>query len=157
MIKKITSPLSFVIVIALSLCNASISFAQNSIASKQSSDKEAMQGYEKYFEENKEKHLKEFIELVSIPSISSMPSHKADVKKAAEWIVKKLKSIGLSTAMEIPSAGNPFVFGSWDKAPGKPTVLIYAHYDIQPVKESEWDYPPGVILLSSSIKPQVLN
>ncbi|MFX8848724.1 hypothetical protein ABTM68_20995, partial [Acinetobacter baumannii] len=81
-------------------------------------DKEAMQGYEKYFEENKEKHLKEFIELVSIPSISSMPSHKADVKKAAEWIVKKLKSIGLSTAMEIPSAGNPFVFGSWDKAPG---------------------------------------
>ena len=142
MIKKTTSTLSFGIAIILSLFNASICFAQNSMTAKQSSKKEAMLGYEKYFEENKEKHLKEFIELVSIPSISSMPSHKADVKKAAAWIVKKLQSIGMSTAMEIPSAGNPFVFGSWDKAPGKPTVLIYAHYDIQPVKESEWDYPP---------------
>ncbi len=42
----------------------------------------------------------------------------------------------------MPTAGNPIVYGSWDKAPGKPTVLIYAHYDVQPVKESEWDNPP---------------
>ena len=62
--------------------------------------------------------------------------------KAADWIVNKLKSIGMTTAQTIPTDGNPVVYGSWDKAPGKPTVLIYAHYDVQPVKESEWDNPP---------------
>ena len=48
----------------------------------------------------------------------------------------------MTTAQLIPTEGNPVVYGSWDKAPGKPTVLIYAHYDVQPVKESEWDNPP---------------
>jgi acetylornithine deacetylase/succinyl-diaminopimelate desuccinylase-like protein len=56
--------------------------------------------------------------------------------------VKKLKAIGMTNAQLIPTEGNPVVYGSWDKAPGKPTVLIYAHYDVQPVKESEWDAPP---------------
>jgi acetylornithine deacetylase/succinyl-diaminopimelate desuccinylase-like protein len=56
--------------------------------------------------------------------------------------VNKLKAIGMTTAQAIPTDGNPIVFGSWEKAPGKPTVLIYAHYDVQPVKESEWDNPP---------------
>ena len=87
-------------------------------------------------------HLKEFMELVSIPSISSIPSNKPDVARAATWIVKKLKAIGMTTAQLIPTEGNPVVYGSWDNAPGKPTVLIYAHYDVQPVKESEWDDPP---------------
>ena len=98
--------------------------------------------YEKYMETNKELQLKEFVELISIPSISSIPTHKEDVAKAANWIVKKMKSIGIPTAQIIPTEGQPIVFGSWDKAPGKPTVLIYAHYDVQPVKESEWVIPP---------------
>lgn len=98
--------------------------------------------YEKYIDANEDVHLKEYMELVSIPSISSIPSHKPDVIKAGEWIVNKLKSIGFTTAELIPTDGNPVVYGSWDKAPGKPTVLIYAHYDVQPVKESEWTNPP---------------
>ena len=48
----------------------------------------------------------------------------------------------MTTAQTIPTDGNPVVYGSWDKEPGKPTVLIYAHYDVQPVKESEWTIPP---------------
>jgi acetylornithine deacetylase/succinyl-diaminopimelate desuccinylase-like protein len=56
--------------------------------------------------------------------------------------VNKLKAIGVPTAQTIPTEGNPIVYGSWDKAPGKPTVLIYAHYDVQPVKEPEWITPP---------------
>ena len=104
--------------------------------------KSSQTSYEKYIEGNMDAHLKEFIELVSIPSISSIPSYKPDVARAAEWIVKKLKAIGMTTAQAIPTDGNPVVYGSWDKAPGKPTVLIYAHYDVQPVKESEWDNPP---------------
>jgi acetylornithine deacetylase/succinyl-diaminopimelate desuccinylase-like protein len=98
--------------------------------------------YEKYIDDNADAHLKEFIEFVSIPSISSIPSHKPDIEKSAAWIVNKLKSIGLTTVQLIPTSGNPVVYGSWDKAPGKPTVLIYAHYDVQPVKESEWNHPP---------------
>ena len=104
--------------------------------------KSSMPLYEKYIDDNTDAHLKEFVELISIPSISSIPSNKPDVERTAAWIVNKLKSIGITTAQLLPTAGNPVVYGSWDKAPGKPTVLIYAHYDVQPVKESEWDNPP---------------
>ena len=98
--------------------------------------------YEKYIDDNEQAHVKEFVDLVAIPSISSIPSHKADVEKAAAWIVNKLKTIGMTTAQQLPTDGNPVVYGSWDKAPGKPTVLIYAHYDVQPVKETEWVNAP---------------
>ncbi len=104
--------------------------------------KSSFTSYEKYIDENNDAHLKEFIELVSIPSISSIPSNKQDVERAATWIVNKMKSIGITTAQTIPTGGHPIVFGSWELAPGKPTVLIYAHYDVQPVKESEWTIPP---------------
>lgn len=102
----------------------------------------AMSSYEKYIDDNMDTHLKEFVELISIPSVSSIPAHKPDIIKTAEWIVNKLKAIGITTAQTLPAAGYPVVYGSWDKAPGKPTVLIYAHYDVQPVKESEWENPP---------------
>ena len=104
--------------------------------------KSSFTSYEKYIDDNTDAHLKEFMELVSIPSISSIPANKPDVDKAAAWIVNKLKAIGMTTAQTIPTDGNAVVYGSWDKAPGKPIVLIYAHYDVQPVKESEWDNPP---------------
>jgi acetylornithine deacetylase/succinyl-diaminopimelate desuccinylase-like protein len=100
------------------------------------------QSHEKYIDANQDAHLKEFLELIAIPSISSIPANKPDVQRAAVWIVNKLKSIGISNAQVIPTAGQPAVFGSWENAPGKPTVLIYAHYDVQPVKESEWLIPP---------------
>ena len=106
--------------------------------------KSTLSSYEKYIDDNNDAHLKEFMELVSIPSISSIPANKPHVDKAAAWIVNKLKAIGMTTAQAIPTDGNPVVYGSWEKAPGKPTVLIYAHYDVQPVKESEWDNPPFV-------------
>lgn len=105
------------------------------------------QSLEKYMDANQDSHLKEFLELISIPSISSIPANHPDVEKAAHWITNKLKSIGLSNAQVIPTKGQPIVYASWEKAVGKPTVLIYAHYDVQPVKESEWLIPP--------FKPQV--
>ena len=73
------------------------------------------------------------MELVSIPGISSIPANKADVVKAADWIVNKLKAIGITTAQTMQTVGHPVMYGSWTNAPGKPTVLIYAHYDVQPV------------------------
>ena len=52
--------------------------------------------YEKYIDENNDAHLKEFMELIAIPSISSIPSNKPDVERAATWIVNKMKSIGIN-------------------------------------------------------------
>ena len=129
----------------------SLSMTTPLIAQKTTTKKETIKSaislYEKYIDDNMDRHLKEFVELVSIPSISSIPSHKPDVEKAASWIVNKLKAIGITTAELLPTAGSPVVYGSWDKAPGKPTVLIYAHYDVQPVKESEWENPPFAPLI----------
>jgi acetylornithine deacetylase/succinyl-diaminopimelate desuccinylase-like protein len=98
--------------------------------------------YEKYIDENTDKHLKEFLELISIPSISSIPANKPDVVNAATWIVNKLNNIGITNAKQLSTDGNPVVYANWNQAPGKPTVLIYGHYDVQPVTESEWEYPP---------------
>ena len=136
--------LSLIFLTSLSLCISTHVRAQNTKTKKVKKEqvKSSELTYEKYIDDNTDAHIKEFIELVSIPSISSIPSHKPDVAKAGEWIVNKLKAIGMTTALLLPSEGNPVVYGSWDKAPGKPTVLIYAHYDVQPVKESEWDMPP---------------
>lgn len=139
-------PKSLVLAIFVSLnlfANASLT-AQNTNSKTKKSEqvKSSLASYEKYIDDNNDAHVKEFMELVSIPSISSIASHKADVDKAADWIVNKLKAIGMTTAQTIPTDGTPVVYGSWDKAPGKPTVLIYAHYDVQPVKESEWNNPP---------------
>ncbi|MES1223695.1 MAG: M20/M25/M40 family metallo-hydrolase [Bacteroidota bacterium] len=114
----------------------------NARHAKKEQAKPSLASYEKYIDENKDAHLKEFMELIAIPSVSSVPANKPDVDKAAAWIVNKLKAIGMTTAQILPGGGNPYVYGCWDKAPGKPTVLMYAHYDVQPVKETEWDNPP---------------
>ena len=119
-------------------------FSFQLMAQKQNNNKpvkSSQASYEKYIDDNNDAHLKELMELVSIPSISSIPANKPDVAKAAAWILNKLKTIGMTTTQTIPTDGNPVVYGSWDKAPGKPTVLIYAHYDVQPVKKSEWTIP----------------
>jgi acetylornithine deacetylase/succinyl-diaminopimelate desuccinylase-like protein len=130
--------------VTLNLLSSQHLIAQNikTKTSKMEETKSPLKSYEKYIDDNNEEHLKEFIELVSIPSISSISSHKPDVEKAAAWIQTKMKAIGLTSTQIIPTNGNPVVLGSWEKAMGKPTVLIYAHYDVQPVKESEWVNPP---------------
>ena len=128
----------------LSLCAFNNTTAQmpNSKKTNLETAKSSIVSYEKYIDENNDQHLKEFLELVSIPSISSIPANKPDIAKTAAWIVNKLNSIGISNAKQLSTDGNPVVYANWDKAPGKPTVLIYGHYDVQPVNESEWDNPP---------------
>jgi acetylornithine deacetylase/succinyl-diaminopimelate desuccinylase-like protein len=140
----ISKSINLFIAASLQLCLLNHATAQNTHpnASKKEQAQSSLSSYEKYIDDNMDEHLKEYLQLLSIPSISSMASHNPDVIRAGEWIVNKLKSIGFTTATLIPTDGNPVVYGSWDKAPGKPTVLIYAHYDVQPVKESEWDNPP---------------
>lgn len=128
--------LSLLLIIISNLILGSDAAAQKKASAK------PIVSYEKYIDEKADAHLQEFLELVAIPSISSIPSHQADVERAANWIVKKMKAIGLTTAQTMPTGGGPVVYGSWEGAPGKPTVLVYAHYDVQPVNEAEWVYPP---------------
>ena len=98
--------------------------------------------YKPYIDNNLDKHLKEFIEFVSIPSLSSIASHKGDVRRCAEWLKAKIQSIGIPDAQVLETEGNPVVYANWNQAKGKPTVLIYGHYDVQPVQESMWTNPP---------------
>ncbi|MEI7628656.1 MAG: dipeptidase [Bacteroidota bacterium] len=139
-LRKIT----YSMIMGLSLCAFNNTTAQmpNSKKTNLETAKSSIVSYEKYIDENNDQHLKEFLELVSIPSISSIPANKPDIAKTAAWIVNKLNSIGISNAKQLSTDGNPVVYANWDKAPGKPTVLIYGHYDVQPVNESEWDNPP---------------
>jgi len=98
------------------------------------------------------KHQADFLsslkELVAIPSVSTDPKAAADVKRAAEWVAARLKQLGIEKVQVMPTAGHPVVYGEWLGAPGKPTVLIYGHYDVQPVDPLElWESGPfdGVV------------
>ncbi len=96
-----------------------------------------------YAQQNKARFTEELIDLVRIPSISTTPAHRPDIQRAAEWIAGQLKAIGFETRLyETP--GHPLVYAEWLAAgPDAPTVLIYGHYDVQPVEPlSEWLTPP---------------
>ena len=87
--------------------------------------------------------LKELTDFAAIPSISTLPQHKPDMQRAAEYVAKILKSMGMSSVAIMPTAGHPVVYGEWMGAPGKPTVLVYGHYDVQPVDPlDEWKTMP---------------
>ena len=79
-------------------------------------------------------------ELVAIPSVSGDPAHRGDVERAAAWLAARLHPLG---GRVVPTGGHPLVLGEWLGAEGAPTVLVYAHYDVQPVGEAgAWQTPP---------------
>ncbi|MDK8182025.1 dipeptidase [Paenibacillus sp. UMB4589-SE434] len=99
--------------------------------------------YETYFQQNREKHLTELKEWLSIPSISALSAHKEDVNKAASWLEKHLNSIGLENVVVHQTNGHPIVTADYLHAPGRPTILVYGHYDVQPVDPLNlWTTPP---------------
>ena len=102
-----------------------------------------MTAWKNYLEANRDRYLKELIEFLSIPSISSLKEHKADVAKAAEWVAARLQAAGIENVRVLPTGGHPVVYGDWLHAPDRPTVLIYGHFDTQPVDPLElWSQPP---------------
>jgi acetylornithine deacetylase/succinyl-diaminopimelate desuccinylase-like protein len=93
-------------------------------------------------EAEKQAYLEELEDFLRIPSISTDPDYASDVWRASEFVLDKLRAAGL-TAERIETAGHPLVYGEWLGAPGKPTVLFYGHYDVQPVDPVElWRHPP---------------
>ncbi len=98
---------------------------------------------ETYISENEERFLEDLQGWLRIPSISTLPEHRADVYRAAEYAADQLKRMGFEHAGLLATQGHPLVYAEWLKAPGKPTLLIYGHYDVQPVDPVElWATPP---------------
>jgi acetylornithine deacetylase/succinyl-diaminopimelate desuccinylase-like protein len=93
--------------------------------------------------ENHARFLDELKALLRIPSISTLPEHAADCRKTAETLAAELKRIGMENVRLIEGKGHPLVYADWLHAAGKPTVLMYGHYDVQPADPlDEWHTPP---------------
>jgi acetylornithine deacetylase/succinyl-diaminopimelate desuccinylase-like protein len=83
------------------------------------------------------------LEFSRIPSISTQPEHAADMVDAAEWVAARLRRVGASDVEVIRTLLHPIVYGRVHEAPGAPTVLVYCHYDVQPVDPIElWETAP---------------
>ena len=96
-----------------------------------------------YLQANHDRILGELIEFAAIPSVSTDPAHATDVRAAALWVADALARAGPFTVRTIPTAGNPVVYAEWLGVPGKLTVLVYGHYDVQPADPLEhWQSPP---------------
>ena len=96
-----------------------------------------------FAQQNHPRFLDELKALLRIPSISTLPENKEDCRKAAEFLVAELKRIGMEHVRLIETEGHPLVYADWLHAAGKPTALVYGHYDVQPPDPlDEWHTPP---------------
>ena len=98
---------------------------------------------DRYVTENQPRFLEELKELLRIPSISTLPEHNKDTHRAAEYVAAKLRDAGLENVEIIETERHPLVYADWLHAPGKPTVLCYGHFDVQPPDPLDlWETPP---------------
>lgn len=96
-----------------------------------------------FLESNKDRYLRELKDYLAIPSVSSQANHNADMRQCAEWTAEQMRTIGLNNVQIMDTPGHPVVFGEWLGAPDKPTILLYGHYDVQPVDPVNlWTSPP---------------
>ena len=96
-----------------------------------------------YFQQHQSQFIEGLSAFLRIPSISTLSEHKPDIQRAAEFVRSELLAAGMTKAELITGEGNPLVYGEWLGAPGKPTILFYGHYDVQPPDPlDEWKSPP---------------
>jgi len=101
-----------------------------------------MQNTQQFLNEAKERFLSELFDLLRIPSISADSLHAGDVRKTAEFVCESLNKVGLK-AQVFETAGHPVVYAEKIVDQNKPTVLVYGHYDVQPVDPIElWETAP---------------
>jgi len=101
-----------------------------------------------YIRDNYDRYLEELREFIAIPSVSTKREHRGDIQRCAEWVAAQMKEIGLENVELCPTAGHPIVYGDWLHAEGKPTLLFYGHYDVQPAEPLElWESPPWDLTL----------
>lgn len=96
-----------------------------------------------YIDQHRNRFVDDLVAWCRIPSISSDPARAADVRKNAEYLADDLRRLGAGRVEVWPTPGHPAVFAEWNHAPGKPTLLVYGHHDVQPVDPlGEWISPP---------------
>jgi len=96
-----------------------------------------------FIQTHRDRYVDELKTWLAIPSISALPEHAGDVRRAAEWAADEMRRVGLQNVRLIDTPGNPMVYGEWLGAPGAPTILYYGHYDVQPVDPLDlWQSPP---------------
>jgi acetylornithine deacetylase/succinyl-diaminopimelate desuccinylase-like protein len=96
-----------------------------------------------YARRNRPRFVAELKEFVRFPSVSNQPKHARDLRRCAAWLAAHLHRVGLENVQVVPTNRHPIVYATWLHAPGRPTLLIYGHYDVQPPEPlSEWRTPP---------------
>lgn len=96
-----------------------------------------------FVSQNRARLLAELKDFIRIPSISTLPEHRPDIDRAASFVAASLRQAGLENVGIIPTDKHPLIYADWLHAPGKPTVLCYGHYDVQPADPLElWKTPP---------------
>src|SRR5437588_4033750 len=96
-----------------------------------------------FVHESQDRFLEELKTFLRIPSISTLPEHRGDIDRAAGFVADSLRAAGLENVEVIPTGKHPLVYADWLHAPGKPTVLCYGHYDVQPPDPlDQWVSPP---------------
>ena len=103
-----------------------------------------MKRWTKWLRTNRDVLIDDLARLVAVPSVSTDGRHKKQIGQSAQIVAKLMKRAGLEHVEVLsPGKANPFVFGEWSGAPGKPTLLLYAHHDVQPAAdEKEWTTSP---------------
>jgi acetylornithine deacetylase/succinyl-diaminopimelate desuccinylase-like protein len=110
---------------------------------RDTAEDEPMNAVATKIESDQATHLDLLQELLRIPSVSTDDDRKDDVQKAGEWVRDRLAAAGCTTVELHPTAGHPIVYGEWLGATGAPTILVYGHYDVQPVDPIDlWETPP---------------
>jgi len=102
-----------------------------------------MDALDRYLDEHKDRFLDNLKAALRIPSVSAQPQHREDVRRCAAHIADHLRSIGMTRVEVVETEGHPVAYAEWLGAPGKPTGLLYGHYDVQPPEPLElWTTPP---------------
>jgi acetylornithine deacetylase/succinyl-diaminopimelate desuccinylase-like protein len=98
---------------------------------------------QEYLDAHREEHFAEFLELLRIPSVSTTPELAGEVHRCAEWVADRLRRAGVPTVDLIDTDLHPVIIGEWGGQAGKPTILVYGHYDVQPADPLDlWQSPP---------------
>jgi acetylornithine deacetylase/succinyl-diaminopimelate desuccinylase-like protein len=102
-----------------------------------------MPPWETFLIQHRDQLLNDLKEFLRFPSISALSAHLPDVQRAAAWLEARLRKAGIESVRILPTGGHPVVYGEWLQAPEKPTLMIYGHFDTQPVDPLDlWEHPP---------------
>jgi acetylornithine deacetylase/succinyl-diaminopimelate desuccinylase-like protein len=102
-----------------------------------------MHNLDTYVAGQRDRMMAELMDLLRIPSVSTSPEHAPECRRAAVWVADHLRALGCPKVELLASETHPVVYAEGPKVPGKPTVVVYGHYDVQPAEPLElWDTPP---------------